>query len=57
MQSPRQPGAWDLCVLHIKVFEKGCEEVVDDGRNGRLSATQVGKQLLKCINWLSEPVE
>jgi hypothetical protein len=42
---------------NIKDFGKGCEEVLDDRRKRRVSATQLGKQLLKCINWLLEPVE
>jgi len=57
MQSRGQRGAWDLCMSHIKDFGKGCEEVADDWRNRRLSATQLEKRLLKCINWLLEPVE
>jgi hypothetical protein len=56
MQSPGQPGAWDLCMSHIKDFGKGCEKVVDR-RIGRLSATQLGKLFLKCISWLLEAVE
>ena len=56
MKSTRQPGAWDLCMCH-KVFGKGCEEVVDDRRNGRLLAIQPREQLQKYINWLLEPVD
>lgn len=57
MPSALQLGTWDLCKSHIKDFGKGCEEVVDDRRNRRVSATQLAKHLLKCINWLLEPVE